>query len=81
MNKPRFQFDTPAARRAYKLATIFVEKSTDVYKESIVDFARVLEEELKTCFITTHRTKHLKQEKMWGEYHKLRTSKDFAIKW
>ena len=80
LNEPRFQFDTPAARRAYKLATIFVEKST-VYKESIVDFARVLEEELKTCFITTHRTKHLKQEKMWGEYHKLRTSEDFATKW
>lgn len=81
MNEPRFQFDTPAARRAYKLATIFMDKSTDVHKECIVDFARVLKRELKPCFITTHRTKHLKQEKMWGEYHNLRTSKGFATKW
>ena len=80
MNEPRFQFDTPAARRAYKLASVFVEKST-AFPECIIDFAGVLEEELNTCFITTHRTKHLKQEKMWGEYHKLRTSKDFAAKW
>lgn len=81
LSEPRFQFDTPAARRAFKLATIFLEASMDKRKESIVNFARMLEKELKTCFITTHRTNNLKQEKMWGEYHKLRTSEGFATKW
>ena len=43
-------------------------------------FAVYLSAELKLCF-TTNKTKHLKQAKMWGEYHKLRTSSSFKAEW
>jgi len=36
---------------------------------------------LKLCFVTTQKSKRLKQAKMWGEYHKLRTSPEFKAEW
>ena len=44
-------------------------------------FATYLSAKLKLCFVTTHKTKHLKQAKMWGEYHKLKTSANFKAEW
>jgi len=35
----------------------------------------------KLCFSTTQKTKQLKQAKMWGEYHQLRTSSSFSKEW
>ena len=72
LNEPRFEFETQATKTAYQLASVFLQ-SRDVHQDRIIRFANALEETLKTCFITTHRTKKLKQEKMWGQYHNLRT--------
>ena len=44
-------------------------------------FAVYLSTKLKLCFITINKTKHLKQAKMWGDYHKLRTSSSFKAEW
>lgn len=44
-------------------------------------FSIYLTTELRKCFITTHKTNCLKQSKMWGEYHKLRTSEKFQQEW
>ena len=80
LSEPRFKFETQAAKTAYRLASVFVQ-SKDVHQHRIIRFANILEEKLKTCFITTHRTQKLKQEKMWGQYHQLRTSKQFILDW
>ena len=80
LNEPRFKFETQAAKTAYQLASVVLQ-SRDVHQDRIIRFANALEETLKTCFITTHRTKELKQEKMWGQYHHLRTSEKFLSDW
>ena len=56
-------------------------QSKDIHQDRVIRFANALEETLKTCFITIHRTKKLKQEKMWGQYHHLRTSEKFLSDW
>ena len=63
LSEPRFKFETQAAKTAYQLTSVFVQ-SKDVHQHRIIRFANILEEKLKTCFITTHRTQKLKQEKM-----------------
>ena len=80
LNEPRFKFETQAAITAYQLASVVLQ-SRDVHQDRIIRFANALEETLKTCFITTHRTNKLKQEKMWGQYHHLRTSEKFLSDW
>ena len=80
LNEPRFKFETEAAKTAYRLASVLVQNK-DVHKGRIIQFANILEENLKTCFVTTHRAQKLKQEKMWGKYHSLRTSEQFLLDW
>ena len=36
---------------------------------------------LKSCMVTTIKTKKLKTAKMWGLYHVMRTSSDFKQQW
>jgi len=78
--EPRFKFETPAAKASYQLASLLTE-TKDSQQEHIKHFSSVLEEKLKACFITTHRSNKLKQEKMWGQYHNLRTSEEFLLEW
>ena len=80
LKEPRFKLENEAAKTAYQLACVILE-SKDAYQESIIRFTNAFEEKLKTCFITTHKTKKLKQEKMWGQYHQLRTSQQFLSDW
>ena len=63
LSKPHFKFDTQAAKITYKPAIMIVENK-DIHKGYIIHFAGMLEEKLKTCFITAHRNKKLIQEKM-----------------
>ena len=62
LKEPRFKVENEAAKTAYQLACVILE-SKDAYQESIIRFTNAFEEKLKTCFITTHKTKKLKQEK------------------
>ena len=80
LSEPRFKFDTPTAKTAYQLVSVIVQ-GKDAHQDHIIRFANTLEEKLKTCFITTHKTKKLKQEEMWGHYHCLRTSEQFLLDW
>ena len=80
LNEPCFKFETQAAKTAYQLASVFLQ-SKDVHQDRIIRVANAWEETLKNCFITTNRTKKLKQEKMWSQYHHLRTSEKFLSDW
>ena len=80
LKEPRFMLENEAAKTVYHLACVFLE-SKNAHQASIIRFTNALEEKLKTCFTTTHRTKKLKQEKMWGQYHQLRTSQQFILDW
>ena len=80
LKEKRFQFKTPQATAAYQIASS-LSKSKSSHILLINKFVTYLTKELKKCFVTTKRTKRLKQAKMWGAYHKLRTSEEFKQEW
>ena len=54
LTKPHFKFETPAAKTTYHA------ESKDNHQERIMHFSSVLEEKLKTCFITALKSYKLK---------------------
>ena len=80
----RFELPSTSATAARNIAEELILWQKDPGHANVLvfnQFATYLSAKLKLCFVTTHKTKHLKQAKMWGEYHKLRTSAGFKAEW
>jgi len=74
----RFRLPSPSAEAARKTAEALVAWLEDAEHKKLFDqFAASLIAKFKLCFSTTQKTKRLKQAKMWGEYHQLRSSPSF----
>ena len=78
----RFELPSTSATVARSIAEELILWQKDPGHAHVFNqFAAYLSAKLKLCFVTTHKSKHLKQAKMWGEYHKLRTSASFKAEW
>jgi len=80
LDDERFRLPSPSAAAACCIANDLVlwqKEHTSVFDQ----FATTISSKLKLCFTRTKKSKHLKQAKMWGEYHKLRTSPEFKAEW
>ena len=61
----RFELPSTSATAAHSIAEelILWQKDPHVFNQ----FAAYLSAKLKLCFVTIHKSKHLKQAKMWGD--------------
>ena len=80
----RFKLPSTSATAAHNIAEELILWQEDPGHANVHvfnQFATYLSAKLKLCFVTTYKTKHLKQAKIWGECHKLRTSANFKAEW
>lgn len=76
-----FKVPSPRAVEAVKCGSALMAWcNDDVNKKSFDTFSKWLIDDLKTCFKPC-RSLRLRREKMWGEYHKLRTKDTFTKEW
>jgi len=80
LDQKRFEIASISAVSAHEIATAISTSGPDNI-QLIRKFSEYLVSILKKCLITTHKSEHLKSAKMWGEYHKLRTSDAFKEGW
>lgn len=78
VDQTRFQISSPPATSVRDIAAAV--SASDNF-QLIKDFFQYLVTAFKKCLVITHKTKHLKSAKMWGEYHKLRTFHTFKERW
>ena len=77
----RFQLSSPQSKAAYNTATTilsWIKEPSNL--EQLGLFSVSITSQLRTCFVKT-KTEQLKRAKMWGIYHKLRTSPLFKSQW
>ena len=74
-----FKIPSTEAENAVKAACSFLSWQKDNIEEAIL-FANQVTTMLKGCF-TAHRSTQARKEKMWEEYHKVRTSTKFREMW
>ena len=79
----KFKLPSPQATAVRNSATALIELWNGKPPNSVEfdNFANDLVEQLKTCFKTQVKSFHLRKERMWGNYHQLRTSTTFKQKW
>ena len=77
----RFQLSSPQSKAAYNTATAILSWIKELSNlEQLGLFSVSITSQLRTCFVKT-KTEQLKRAKMWGIYHKLRTSPSFKSQW
>ena len=77
----RFKLASPKAVEALKMASALILWTGDPSNKRELDtFSINLTSKLRACLVE-NRTKQLKQAKMWGLFHKLRTSTSFKKEW
>ena len=77
----RFRLSFPLAKAAHNTASAFVSWIQDPSNlKQFSLFSVNIALQLRTCFVKT-KTQQLKRAKMWGLYHRLRTSPSFKAQW
>lgn len=77
----RFQLSSPQAKAAHNTASTllsWIQEPSNLKQLGLFSVNIILQ--LRTCFVKT-KTQQLKRAKMWGLYHKLRTSSSFKTQW
>ena len=77
-----FQVESLHSQTALKTARFLSEWCKDEKnKPKLHNFSHILVTRLKACFASKHKTFQLKRERMWGAYHRLRSSETFHKDW
>ena len=77
-----FSLQQPHVSSAPKIAKELLEwLSHHDHNAAGTQFTQNLTTCLEVCFVSKGQSMKIKREKMWGLYHKLRTSVDFAASW
>ena len=75
-----FRVPSPEAATALETAQSMIAWATPTYPQLFCDFSLDLVTNLRSCF-TSRKNCQKERELMWGNYHRLRCTPEFYIKW